>query len=137
MSAWSDFEVRELDKSLAEDGEWVELQRLTGTQLIAVKCRCRAKVRNYDAKELIGGLTQDMSEVIISSTEIIRTGWPGPDVQVRNSAGVVTVAFDQKDRRVPRKNDKVVIQGKTRNIEVPKPTYVDDGLVRIMLVVAG
>lgn len=137
MSSRSDFEVRELDKSLAEDGEWIELQHLVGTQLIPVKCRCRAKVRNYDAKELIGGLTQDMSEVILSPTEIIAAGWPGPDVEIRNASGVVTTAMTEQDRRVPRKNDKAKINGKVRNVETSKPTYVDDGLVRIVLVVAG
>lgn len=137
MSSRSDFEVRELDKSLAEDGEWIELQRLTGTLLIPVKVRCRASVRNYDAKELVGGLTQDMSEVIMSPSEIIRAGWPGPDIEVRNAAGVVTAPFSQQDRRVPRTNDKAVIKGKTRNVQIAKPKYIDDGLVRITMTVSG
>lgn len=137
MSKRSDFEVRELDKALADAGEIIELQRLTGTQLIPVKVRCRASVRNYGADELIGGITQDMSEVILSPTEIIRAGWPGPDIEKRNASGVVTTAFSEQDQRVPRKNDKCVIQGKPRNIEAAKPKYVDDGLVRIVLTVAG
>lgn len=139
MSDRSDFEVRELDRSLAPggDGEWIELQRLTGILLIPVKVRCRASVRNYDADPLIGSVTVEKSEVIISPTEIIKAGWPGPDVEIRNAAGVVTTAFSQEDRRVPRTNDKCVIQGKVRNIEIAKAKYIDDGLVRITLTVAG
>lgn len=137
MSERSEFEVRELDKSLAEDGEWIELQRLVGTQAIPIKCRCRAHVRSFDAKELVGAITQDMSEVIISPTQIIEAGWPGPDVEVRNAAGVVTTAISRQDRRVPRTNDRIVIQGKPRSIQVARPKYVDDGLVRITMTVAG
>lgn len=137
MSARSDLHVRALDQSLAGAGEWIELQRLIGTQLTPVKVRCRAAVRNYGADELIGGITQDMSEVILSPTEIIRAGWPGPDVEKRNASGVVTTAFSDQDQRVPRKNDKCVIQGKPRNIEAAKPKYIDGGLVRITLTVAG
>lgn len=131
MSAHSDFEVRELDKSLAVDGEWIEIWRLTGTQLIPIKVRCRASVRNYDAKELIGGLTQDQSEVIISPTQIIRSGWPGPETRP------IAQAPTQLDRRVPKLGDKAVIQGKQRNVQISKPKYVDDGLVKITMVVAG
>lgn len=137
MSLRSDYEVRELDRALELDGEWIELQRLIGTQLIPIKCKCRAAVRNYDAKELVGGITQDMSEVILSPTQIVSSGWPGPDVEIRNASGVVTQAASDQDRRVPRKGDKVIIQNKSRAIDVAKPKYLDDGLVRITLTVLG
>lgn len=128
MSARSDFEIRELDKSLAVDGEWIELQRLAGTQLIPVKVKCRAFVRGYGADELIGGITQTDSKVIISPSEIIKAGWPGP-----NSSATPT----KQDRRVPRVNDKAVIVGKTRNIAVSLPIYVDGELVRVDMRVSG
>ena len=137
MSDLSDQAVADLDAALASDGETVELQRLVGTQLIPIRVACRAFVRSYDARELVGGITQDQSRVIISPSEIIRAGWPGPDVEVRNAAGVVTTALSQQDRRVPRRGDKVVIAGKPRNIEVAMPIYVDGALVRIDLRVLG
>jgi hypothetical protein len=91
-------------------------------------------VRNYDAKELIGPITQDQSEVILSPTEIIRKGWPGPEIL---TAGSTPKAPTAQDRRVPIKGDKVVIAGKPRAIEVSTPKYVDGELVRITLRVLG
>jgi len=131
VSALSDFEVRELDKSLAE-GEDIELQRLTGTVLIPFKVTCRASVRNYDVKELVGSITQDQSEVIISPTEIIRRGWPGPWTPKQSEP-----TKPKRDLRVPVKGDKAVIAGKQRNIEVVRPKYADGELVRITMRVLG
>lgn len=131
MSRHSDFEIRELDKSLADDGEWIEIWRLTGTQLIPVKVRCRAKVNNLGAQDLISGIKQDTSEVILSPTEIIRAGWPGPETRP------VTKASTTIDRRVPQTGDKAYIKGKPRQVDVGLPTYVDDELVRIKLRVLG
>lgn len=128
MSETSDYEVSELDKALAADGQDIEIHRLIGTQQIPIKVKCRAFVRNLDAKELIGGIKQDSSEVIISPTEIIRSGWPGP-----NSSATPT----NTDRRVPKVGDWCVITGKLRKIEVPLPTYVDGELVRIKMRVLG
>jgi hypothetical protein len=126
--------ISALDGALAIAGEDVRLQRLTGTQLIPFEVECRAAVRNYDAKELIGPITQDQSEVILSPTEIIRKSWPGPQIL---KAGSSPQAPTTQDRRVPIKGDKVVIAGKPRAIEVSTPKYVDGELVRITLRVLG
>ena len=120
--------IADLDAALATDGEWVELWRETGTQKIPFKVRCRASVRTLDAKELVGGLTQDSSRVVISPTEIVRAGWPGP-----NSSATPT----NQDRRVPKRGDKAKIAGKLRNIEVVRAKYEDDRLVRIEMDVLG
>jgi hypothetical protein len=117
-----------LDRQLAAHGEDVELQRLTGTQLIPFKATCRAFVRGYSATELIGGITQSDSRVILSPTDIDAAGWPGPEVP----AGSTTT-----DIRVPRKNDKAVIAGKTRNIEAAVGLYMAGVLVRIEMRVTG
>ncbi len=131
MSARSDYEVRELDRTLADDGEWIEIWRQTGTQLIPVKVDCRASVRGYDEKELIGGITQDQSRIVMSPTEIIKSGWPGPETRPLGQPATM------QDRRVPHKNDKAVIKGKVRNIEASMPIYVDNELVRINLRILG
>ena len=128
MSAEAALAIAELDQALADVGQDIELHRLVGTQLIPIKVRCRAIVRRYRADELVGGITQNDDRVILSPTEIIRAGWPGP-----NSSATPT----ERDRRVPRKGDKAVIAGVPRNIEVAMPVYVDNELVRIELQVLG
>jgi hypothetical protein len=55
--------IRALDNALAAVPEYVRLQRLTGTQLIPFEVECRASVRNYDAKELIGPITGDLVRI--------------------------------------------------------------------------
>jgi len=135
MSEFSDGLVRELDDALATDGQTVTLQRLylgAGGVQIPVSVDCRAAVRSYGAKELVGGITQDQSEVIMSPTQIIAAGWPGPW-----TPSATEPTKPETDRRVPRKGDKLIIAGKARNVEVPKPIYVDDELVRIELRVLG
>lgn len=132
MSSSSDREIADLDMSLAADGEWIELRRLYGTQLIPVSVTCRAFVRPVSAEELNSGITQDSSNVIMSPSEIIASGWPGP--WTPSAAEPVNPGID---RRVPKKNDKAVIKNKVRNVEVAKPIYVDNELVRIELRVLG
>lgn len=128
MSATSDFEIRELDKSLAVDGEDVELQRLIGTQLIPIKVTCRAFVRGYAAVDLIASITQRQRKIIMSPTQIIQAGWPGP-----NSSATLT----NQDRRVPSSNDKAVVVGKACAVQEAGGTYVDGQLIRIEMRVIG
>ena len=120
--------IADLDAALASDGEWIELQRLTGTQLIPFKVRCRAFVCGYAAQELVGGISQTDSKVIMSPTEIIRSGWPGP-----NSSATPT----DQDRRVPRKGDAVIIAGRKRAVETAGGVYPGGELVRIEMRVLG
>lgn len=132
MSDAADREIADLNMSLAADGEWIEIRRLYGTQLIPVSVTCRAFVRTVTAEELVAGITQESSNIIMSPSEIIAAGWPGPwtpSAQEPVNPGT--------DRRVPRKGDKAVIKGRVRNVEVTKPIYVDDELVRIELRVLG
>ena len=135
MSEFSDGLVADLDQALATDGQTVTIQRLflgAGGVQIPVSVDCKAAVRPYGAKELVGGITQDQSEVIMSPTQIIAAGWPGPW-----TPSSVEPTQPATDRRVPRKGDNCVIAGKPRNIEIAKPIYVDDALVRIELRVLG
>lgn len=132
MSQVSDREIADLDKTLETDGEWIEIRRLYGTQLIPVSVTCRAFVRTVTAEELIAGITQESSNIIMSPSEIIAAGWPGP--WTPSAAEPVNPGTD---RRVPRKGDKAVIKNRVRNVEITKPIYVDDELVRIELRVLG
>jgi hypothetical protein len=120
--------VADLDEELARDGQDIRLQRLTGTQQIPFEVTCRAFVRPVSAEQLIAGITQDSSNVVLSPTQIVAAGWPGP-----NSSKTPTTV----DRRVPTNNDKVVIAGKVRQINAVMPVYADGELVRINLRVLG
>jgi hypothetical protein len=120
-----------LNRQLAKHGETVMLQRITnaaGGVSIKNNVQCRAFVRGYAPDELVGGIVQSDSRVILSATEIEREDWPGP-----NSSTTPT----NQDRRVPRKGDNCLIQGRIRNIENAKPFYMNDQLVRIELQVKG
>jgi hypothetical protein len=118
----------DLDTALAKDGQWIEIHRLIGIQQIPVKVRCRAFVRGIAAQDLAPGIKQDTSDVIISATEIIKSGWPGP-----NSSATPTIV----DRRVPTTSDRALIAGKVRQIDASLPVYTGDDLVRINLRVLG
>jgi hypothetical protein len=120
--------VADLNAALAADGEWIELWRETGTQKIPFKVRCRAFVRGYAAQELVGGIAQTDSKVIMSPTEILRVGWPGPNSSVTPT---------DQDRRVPRKGDAAVIAGRKRAVEAAGGIYLGGELVRIEMRVLG
>lgn len=132
MSDASRREIEDLDATLASDGQTIKLRRNISPKLIPVDVKCRAFVRGYGSSELIGGITQDQSEVTISPTEIIRQGWPGPW-----TPSAAEPVRPETDRRVPRKGDQCVIAGRARNIEIVKPIYLDDELVRIDMRVLG
>lgn len=120
--------VADLNAALASDGEDIEVRRQVGTQLIPIGVDCRAFVRGYRADELTGGIIQTDRKVILSPTQIIANGWPGP-----NSSATPT----DRDRRVPIKGDKAVIAGRVYNIEASAGLYIDNALVRIELQVRG
>jgi hypothetical protein len=120
-----------LDRQLAKHGQAIMLQRITsaaGGVQVKANLQLQAFVRSFNPDELVGGIVQTDSKVILSPTEILREGWPGP-----NSSATPT----SQDRRVPRKGDNCRIAGRIRNIENAKPFYLDDELVRIELQVKG
>jgi hypothetical protein len=124
-----------LRRQLAAHGEDVTLQRVTqgpsGVQ-IKYKVDCRAFVRGYQPAELVGGILQGDSRVVLSAIEIEAQGWPGPI-----ATSEPPNARTKQDRRVPRKGDDIFIMGKLRNIEVATPVYLDGQLVRIELAARG
>jgi hypothetical protein len=120
-----------LQRQLAKHGQDVRLQRVTqgpSGQQIKYSVNCRAFVRGYQPAELVGGILQGDSKVVLSAAEIEAQGWPGP-----NSSTTPT----NQDRRVPRKGDDIIIMGKSRNIEVATPVYLNGELVRIELAARG
>lgn len=133
MSAESDLETRLLDEMLESDGEDIELRRLVGQQLIPIKVICRALVRRRTNKELVGSIVQDDDWIILSPTQIIAKGWPGP----WTPSPTESTQNPDRDYRLPKKGDKAMIDGRARNIEIVKPIYIDNELIRIELQVLG
>lgn len=113
--------IAKLDAQLAVHGQTITLRR-SGSPNVDVSLL--AFVRGYEPRELNGGVVQGDSEVTISPTGI--GSWPGALAQ-----------SDGTDTKVPRKNDKVVIAGRVRNIEAPMPIYIGSTLVRVNLQVRG
>jgi hypothetical protein len=116
-----------LTRQLDKHGEDVELRRVSGTAQIPFSCTVRAVVRGYAPDELVGGIDQGSSRVILSPREIEASGWPGPGIEGASA----------QDRRVPIKGDKCKIEGKVRNVDVSTPIYLAGELVRIELRVTG
>ncbi len=110
--------VSRLDASLARRGEDVKLRRLTlgpNSLQIPFDCDVRASILPLEAKELVGGIDQTWSRVILSPTQINAAQWPLPI----------------------RKGDKIVQGGKARNVEFVKAKNMAGTLVRIELMVGG
>jgi hypothetical protein len=128
MPTVAQIEIVELDRSLAVDGEDFVLRRVIGAGHQAnVDVLCRGFVRGYAPEELTETIIQGDAKVILSPSQIIRAQWPGGE----------SVAGAGLDRRVPRRGDKAIIQGKARNIEAAMPIYIADELVRIELQTRG
>jgi hypothetical protein len=107
--------IASLDRQLAEHGEDVVVRRYTapsGTPRPKTDIAARASVRAVKPEELAGEIDQTSSKVVMSPTGL---------------AALLPL----------RKGDKVVVQGKERNVEIPRPIFVGGTLVRIDVMVTG
>ncbi len=107
--------IADLDKALAETGQNVTLRRYTapsGSPRPKTDLGVRAFVRPLKDEELVGRFDHTYSKVIFSPTD---------------SAALLPM----------KKDDKVVIDDRERNVEFPKHIRYQDVLVRIELLVAG
>lgn len=114
MTSPSDL-IADLDAGVADAGESVIIRRYTastGNPRPKIDRPARASVRPLKADELVGDIDQTWSRVVLSPTSI---------------ADLLPI----------KKGDKVVIQGKERNVEFPRPIVVQDTLVRLVLMVSG
>lgn len=105
-----------LDGQLAENGERITVRRYTapsGTPRPKTDTEnVPAAVRAVRAEEVINDVKQTHSSVVLSPTGL----------------GALLPLV---------KGDKLVIQGRERNIDLPKPIFLQGTLVRIDLLVAG
>lgn len=117
-----------LDGQIARNGESVTLQRIVGTSpnQSTSAAEVGAIVRPYGPKELIGGITQGDLLVIVSPTDVKAARWPG------GQAGQIV-----GDASVPKTTDKIVVQGRQRQIVASMPVYLASVLVRMNFQVRG
>jgi hypothetical protein len=115
--------IAALDAALAQAGEDTILRRIVGTapNTINIDVVVRASVRSFQPVELVGGISQTDSHVIISPTQIANAQWPGGELPSPTVANPT----------LPRINDRLIINGRVRSIQVVDPIYIGGELVRI------
>jgi len=106
--------IASLDHGIRKNGQTVILRRGT-TSAPTAMATVKAHVRGYKPDELVGGIIQGDSQVILSPRLLAAAGWPG-DI---------------------RRGDWLTFDGKVRSVEVVMPRRMDDVLVRIELQVRG
>ncbi len=118
--------IARLDAALARRGQRITLKRMSGTgqARTSTNVDCRAFVRDFEPSELVNGMVQGASEVVISPSEIIASGW-----ESGRDAG--------QDARVPMAGNMMTIRGKDRRVKAAEPFYARDTLVRIRITVEG
>lgn len=108
-----------LDRQLAAHGQAVKLRpAATATGEVS----CAAFVRGYKPEELIGGITQQHSLVVMSPTD---------------AGSFASGAASPLDVRIPRKGNFVVVNGKPRAVQAGVGIYMGTTLVRIEATVEG
>src|SRR5690606_21487203 len=101
-----------LDRHLAASGAPATLRRTSwaGTVSSHADATVQAHVRGYRPEELIAGIVQGDSKVILSPTALAASGWPGG---------------------LPVPGDRIVIDSRVRTIQAAAPFYMAGELVRI------
>ncbi len=112
--------VAALDRHLARNGAPATLRRYTGlgAARVASDVTVQAHVRGYAPEELVGGIVQGGSKAILSPTQIAAAAWPGP-------------------QGWPEVGDKLVVDGRERNVTGAVPMRMAGRVVRIELQVDG
>ena len=118
--------VSALDVALAENGQNATLRRFSGLgqSRTASDVTVRIRLDNYRPEEIVAGIVQGDSRVILSPSQIIAASWGGTPA-------------DGTDGRVPVKNDHLIVAGRARVVQAAVPFYMDGQLVRIELLVRG
>lgn len=114
-----DQQIASLDRMLAARGEDVVLIR--GTKPAQARVTCRAKVSGYSAEELVGDITQQDSQVIMSPTQIMAAGWPGAGMEPAS----------------PVRGDRMLIQGFNKVVQAATAVQQQGRTVRIEIRVRG
>lgn len=123
--------IDNLDAALARRGEDIILRRVVGTtNIINLDVKVRANVRvPRGPEELVNGIGQDDLMIVISPTQIRAAQWPG--------GGIDGTAPFNPDRSLPRRGDRVIVKGRSYQVELANPIAVNNEVVRIELTTKG
>ena len=114
--------IAALDNALAKAGADATLRRIGGTAPSTTNYDVTVRVRidSPAVQELAAGIAMMVSNVIMSPSEIAAAGWPA-----------------SADGSLPRRLDRIIIDGRARVVEQVDPKYIGGELVRIELKVSG
>jgi hypothetical protein len=124
--------IASLDNTIAQHGQSVRLVRMDGkTAQVLCQANLSAIVRGYSSTTALAGTNQIQGDTVVtvSPTDLDREGWPTAN------PGIYPPIDD--DPRIPRRGDRIVINGRQRNVESAEPFYINDKLVRINVTVRG
>lgn len=110
-----------LDRSLAKNGEDIVIRRYVGSGDVRVPLdvTVRAHVRGYLPNELVGGIVQGDTKLILAPTQIVAAAWPGP------------VGW-------PQVGDRIVIEGRSSiTVQAAAVVRVAGTVVRIEIQARG
>jgi hypothetical protein len=116
--------IQRLDASIARTGEPVILRR--GVSAPFTDLPVTAHVRGYQADEIAGGIMAGDLRVIISATGLDNPAW----IAATPVNGTV-------DRRIPKINDKIIVQGRSRAVQTVNAIHIANLLTRIEMQVRG
>lgn len=117
--------IARLDRSIARTGETITIERLTtdattGASVVNKSVNVPAWIRSSEPQDLTAPNVKDI-QVVISSTAIM----------------AATIGSPPEAFGLPIKDDRVLVQGFSANIEDIMPIYYGGTLVRVNLVVRG
>lgn len=107
--------IADLDAEIAENGQEIWLRKNGAVADGSVDVQLRAFVRGYKPEELAGGVQQTDSQVVLSPSVLVGTPF---------AAGV-------------KRLDKILIDGRLRNIEGANPVRLNGVIVRHELWIRG
>ena len=110
-----------LASQLAEHGEDVVLKRRIGTGATFDQVTVRAFIRGFRPDELVGGITQQDSRIIMGQEEILAAGWP------MTAGGFAW----------PRNGDFILIGGQQRAITAGTAIRLGGEIVRLEATAKG
>ncbi|WP_428031493.1 hypothetical protein [Ancylobacter sp.] len=116
-----DAAIGSLNRQLRKHGHDAILRRSTwsGTERADFEVGVRITLRGYRPDEIIGGIMQGDSEVVLAPTQLRAEGWPSGEAEL------------------PRQGDTIVSAGRPRSVVGVDPRFIGDTLVRINLQVRG
>lgn len=108
--------IASLDRQIGLHGQIVILRRYTGVGAARTSADTTvgAIVRDYRPDELVGGITQGDTQIVLSPTDVLAGGGA-----------------------MPQKGDQIVIEGKPRTIAAAPPVRVGNVIARINVQVKG